>query len=133
MKKTIVLYDGWCPICIQSIKRFKQLDWFKRLEFLSFRDKTILTNYPLEMDKLEKRIHSITKSGYVEDGIHTINRICKNIPLLWVFILCIYVSILLGFGQKLYDWIADRRFGFPTGCNENSCAIPHSNKIKPKK
>ncbi|BAK18147.1 uncharacterized protein SSIL_3724 [Solibacillus silvestris StLB046] len=132
MRKTIVLYDGWCPFCIKSINRFKQLDWFKRIEFKSFREESIVNKYHIEIDKLEKRIHSITKNNYIEDGIHAINRICKNIPALWFLILFINFSILFGFGQKLYDWIADRRLLFPTGCNGDSCTIPNISKIKDK-
>ncbi|MEW9502417.1 DCC1-like thiol-disulfide oxidoreductase family protein [Jeotgalibacillus marinus] len=126
LRPIVVLYDGWCPFCMKSIKRFQRLDWFNRMEFLSFRDKKVLEHYQLDIELLEKRMHSLQRSTQkIEDGIDSINRICKNTPLLWVVVPCLSISSTLGVGAKVYDWIASRRTIFPTGgCDESSCEIP---------
>lgn len=132
MRKIIVLYDGWCAFCMQSIHGFRKLDLLKRIEFLSFRDENIVRKYQLDITTLEKRIHSIKKSnGVVEDGIDSINRICKNTPLLWIVVPILSVFSAVGLGQKIYDWIASKRTIFPTGgCDNDSCELPISKSRK---
>lgn len=126
IRPIVVLYDGWCPFCTKSIKKFQQLDWFNRLEFLSFRDEKVVGFYALDREAVEQRIHSYQRStGKMEDGIYSINRMCKNIPLLWVSVPFLSLSSRVGLGQKVYDWIASRRTIFPTGgCDEDRCKIP---------
>ncbi|WP_121606025.1 DCC1-like thiol-disulfide oxidoreductase family protein [Virgibacillus sp. Bac332] len=126
IKTVIVLYDGWCPFCIKSINKFRKLDWLKRIEFQSFRESS--TSLPLGVDisMLERRMYSIIlPTNKLENGINSINRICKNIPFLWFFVPLLSLSSKIGMGQKVYDWIANRRTIFPTGsCNEKTCEIP---------
>lgn len=121
----LILYDGWCPFCTKSIKRFQSLDWLKRLEFVSFRESGVAKKYGISMEDLENRMHSILKrNGKVEAGIYSINRVCKSIPLLWLFVPFINISIFLGIGQKVYDMIAKRRTIFPTGSCDVDCLLP---------
>lgn len=128
----VVLYDGWCPFCIKSIKRFQRLDWFNRIEFISFREPSVATVYNISISNLENRMHSVLKStNKIEDGINSINRVCKNIPALWIFVPVISISVFLGVGQRVYDLIAKRRTIFPTGsCDAQSCAIPFEKQEK---
>ncbi|MGE7921229.1 thiol-disulfide oxidoreductase DCC family protein [Viridibacillus sp. NPDC093762] len=128
MKRIIVFYDGWCSICLKSIKSFKRFDWLNRIEFISFRNKKVIKKYNLDEKMLEKRIHSLKQSNSkykMENGIHSINRICKNSPALWIFVPFLSFAALIGLGQLIYDWIASRRTIFPTGqCEDGSCQIP---------
>lgn len=132
MRQIVVLYDGWCAFCIQSIKSFQRLDFLKRIEFQSFRDENIVRKYKIDINALENRIHSIKKSnGVVEDGIDSINRICKNTPLLWIVVPILSIFSAIGLGQKIYDWIASKRTIFPTGgCDSDSCELPISKARK---
>ncbi|SDY46153.1 DCC1-like thiol-disulfide oxidoreductase family protein [Thermoactinomyces sp. DSM 45892] len=125
-KTVLVFYDGWCPFCISSIERFKKWDTLKRLEFVSFRDGTVTQDYGLDITKLEVRIHSLDVCyDRLEDGIDTIIKISRNIPLLWVLVPFLYLSVKLGFGNKVYDWIASRRTIIPAGnCNDKECLLP---------
>ncbi len=126
----IVLYDGWCPFCNKSIQTFKKLDWRDRVSFTSFREPGIAKQFGVEVASLEKRIHSVQRStNTVEEGINSINRICKNVPLLWFLVPMLSFSSMIGLGQPVYDWIAKRRTIFPTGgCEEDSCEMPLSKK-----
>lgn len=128
LKRIIVFYDGWCSFCLKSIKNFKRFDWLNRIEFISFRDQKVIEKYKLDEKMLEKRIHSLLQSNSkykMENGIHSINRICKNSPALWIFVPFLSFATLIGLGQLIYDWIANRRTIFPTGqCEGGSCQIP---------
>ncbi|SFX35778.1 Predicted thiol-disulfide oxidoreductase YuxK, DCC family [Thermoactinomyces sp. DSM 45891] len=126
IRTVLVFYDGWCPFCISSIERFKKWDALGRLEFVSFRDGTVTQDYGLDIKKLEVRIHSLDiRYDKLEDGIDTMIKISRNIPLLWVFVPFLCLSVKIGLGQKIYDWIASRRTIIPAGnCNDKGCLLP---------
>ncbi|WP_432357038.1 thiol-disulfide oxidoreductase DCC family protein [Sporosarcina sp. UB5] len=126
MKPIVVFYDGWCSFCRRSINSLSKLDYFSRIQFMSFRESEIIDQYQLDINKLEKRMGSIKMSNNkLEEGIYSINRICKNIPLLWIFVPLISFASFIGLGHKAYDWIANRRIIMPTGgCNGGSCQVP---------
>jgi predicted DCC family thiol-disulfide oxidoreductase YuxK len=129
LRPIIVFYDGWCPFCIKSINNFQKLDLFNRIEFISFRDDSVIKEFNLDIQMLENRMHSLIKQkSKMEDGIHSINRICKNIPLLWLLVPFISCAARVGLGQKVYDYIASRRTLFPTGgCDaETGCDLPQN-------
>lgn len=130
LKRIIVFYDGWCTICLKSVRSFKRFDLLNRIDFISFRDSKVIEYYNLNEKMLEKRIHSIKQcnSKYkMENGIYSINRICKNSPVLWIFVPFLSFATFIGLGQLIYDWIARRRTIFPTSqCEKGSC---HINKI----
>jgi len=121
--KVVVLYDGWCPLCIKSVARLKKFDFFNLIEFLSFRNPEILKQYNIEIRILEKRMHSFNK-GKVSQGIDAFIQIIQRMPLLWIILPFMYTAKILGFGQCLYDYIASRRKIIPVGqCNSNTCDI----------
>ncbi|MGD6966394.1 hypothetical protein ACQCVP_08200 [Rossellomorea vietnamensis] len=63
-------------------------------------------------------------SGKVYEGIDTIYQMCRRIRTLSIFLPFLKISILLGFGQKTYDFIAKRRLIVPVGqCEGQQCTI----------
>jgi predicted DCC family thiol-disulfide oxidoreductase YuxK len=125
MKKLIVFYDGWCPLCQKAKKSIESADKRKRIVLLSFRDPEVQDHFEIDLEKADKRIFSIneinSKSYY---GIHTIVQIAKRIPKFRIAVPFLYISILLGFGQKVYDYIASKRNIVPVGqCDEHGCPV----------
>jgi len=123
-KKVIVLYDGWCPLCIKSVNNLKRFDLFNSIEFLSFRDSKILKKYNTDIQTLEKRMHSFNSKGKANQGIDAFIQIIQRMPLLWILLPFLYIAKILGFGQHLYDYIASKRKIIPVGqCNDKECNI----------
>ena len=59
------------------------------------------------------------------DGIHSIYVLAKVVPSYWFAVPFIKLSIVLGFGSKVYDYIANNRKLVPVGhCREGICEIP---------
>ncbi|WP_025151109.1 DCC1-like thiol-disulfide oxidoreductase family protein [Bacillus sp. H1a] len=130
-QKIIVFYDGWCPFCKKSVNNLSKIDIFGMLKFYSFRDEQILTNYKLDIIKVEKRIHSKrVDSDELLEGIHSFIQIVKRIPILWPLVLLMYLANAIGLGQKTYDFIANRRKIIPTGSCTDSCFIPEKTSEK---
>jgi predicted DCC family thiol-disulfide oxidoreductase YuxK len=125
MKKLIVFYDGWCPLCQKAKKSIESADKRKRITLLSFREPKVLDQYELDQEEAAKRIFSINElNGKSYYGIHTIIQIAKRIAKFRIAVPFLYISILLGFGQKVYDYIASKRSIIPVGqCDENGCPV----------
>ncbi len=96
-----------------------------RIVLLSFREREIYEKYQLSHRNVENRIFSLDiHSNKSYSGIDTILQIAMRIPKYYLFVPFIYISIILGFGLKLYDYIASKRNVVPVGnCNEESCPI----------
>ncbi|EEL50870.1 MULTISPECIES: thiol-disulfide oxidoreductase DCC family protein [Bacillus cereus group] len=123
----IVFYDSWCPMCTAVAERTKNLDKKGTVKFVSFRDKDVVEEYQLSeeiQEKMEQRLY-ILKNDKWYDGIGSIYILAKAVPLYWFAVPFIKVSILLGFGNKVYDYIANNRKLVPVGhCHEGVCEIP---------
>lgn len=135
-QKIIVFYDGWCPFCTKTTNRIRTMDYFHLVDFVSFREKGIIQENKLSIEKLEEMIHSKKKeAGDVKIGIYSFIQISKRIIPMWFILPFLYVSVWLGFGQKLYKFIADRRIIIPSnGCNDSTeCRIDFGKNDMPSK
>jgi len=122
--KIVVLYDGWCPFCIKTTNFLKRIDLSRNIEYESFREKSVVDNYKIPATNLEKRMHAIDRNNQAFEGIDAFILISKNILILFPMLPILIISKKLGFGQKLYDFIAGKRVLKLTNC-ENSCEISH--------
>ncbi|MBE5107217.1 DUF393 domain-containing protein [Bacillus thuringiensis] len=88
-----------------------EMDIFNLITFTSFRNYTdTKKEFGVPLNLLEQRMHSkkLNEQKYVA-GIDSIIQICKRTPLLWVFLIVLYLGKFSGVGQLVYDFIAKRR------------------------
>ncbi|MDR6225754.1 DCC1-like thiol-disulfide oxidoreductase family protein [Desmospora profundinema] len=123
LRAVTVFYDGWCPFCQRSMQRLQRWDWLHRLSFLSFRDPEVIEQYGLDPERLEQRMHTRqVRNGRVEEGIHSVWVIARQVPLLWGMVPFLWLATVMGVGQWVYDWIAARRTVIPVGgCDGAGC------------
>ena len=123
----LVFYDSRCPMCTAVAERTKKLDKKDTMKFASFRDKDVVEEYQLStelQEKMEQRLY-ILKNNKWYDGIGSVYVLAKAVPSYWFVVPFIKLSILLGFGNKVYDYIANRRKLVPVGhCRGGICEIP---------
>ncbi|MBU5267243.1 DUF393 domain-containing protein [Virgibacillus proomii] len=95
------------------------------LYFRSFRDKSVLKSLPIPLAELEKEIFSRTERKHIYyQGIDTFIQMNKRIPFLNLSVPLLIISKKLGFGQKIYKYIADNREIFPVNhCSDQFCEI----------
>ncbi|MDM5154677.1 DUF393 domain-containing protein [Bacillus sp. DX1.1] len=126
----IVFYDSWCPMCTAVAERTQKLDKKGTMKFVSFRDKDVVEEYQLSTElqgKMEQRLY-ILKNNKWYDGINSIYVLAKSIRAYWFAVPFIKLSILFGFGNKVYDYIAHNRKLVPVGhCREGVCEISSKN------
>jgi predicted DCC family thiol-disulfide oxidoreductase YuxK len=121
----LVFYDSWCPLCLKAKTKIEKADKQKKIIWISFRDKDIFEKYNLAGKQVEQRIYSMDlHKGKTYSGINTILEIMKRIRKYRIFVPFLYVSIILGFGPMVYDYIAKKRKIVPVGhCENNNCSV----------
>lgn len=122
MKKNqlLVFYDGNCPVFIKIVSYWKRLDFFSLISFVSFRNSLNIKNEKIELKEFEKEMFSrqINKYDY-SSGLDSFIRI----PILWVFLIPLYISKVLGVGDKFYSWFASKRKIIPQNACDDNCSI----------
>ncbi|PFD95635.1 thioredoxin [Bacillus cereus] len=123
----LVFYDSWCPMCRAVAERTKKLDKKGAVKFVSFRDKDVVEQYQLSLalqSKMGQRLYILKNNKWYE-GIGSVYVLAKAVPSYWFAVPFIKLSILLGFGNKVYDYIANNRKLVPIGhCRVGVCEIP---------
>lgn len=123
MSKIVVFFDSWCPVCTKIERNIKRLDTFRLIEFKSIRNSDLDIGVPKE--DLEKEMHCLDKrTGTITVGIDAIASITARVPLLMILWFPIKLSSKLGFGHKMYHYIASTRTITPVNnCTDDSCQI----------
>lgn len=120
MKKIIILYDNWCPICRQSIKIVELLDWFNLIDKKQLRNNQDLPKYEiLNLELATQQMASYTNTWNY--GFISIFYISIRLPVFWIFIPFLFILKISGLGQFLYKELALKRKVIPIQCDENSC------------
>lgn len=122
--KLIVFYDGWCGLCLTTVSKLQRLDWFDLITYVDFRDSSNIKNESLNLNELEKRMHSLNpKNGKIQNGVDSFTDLTKRIIPLWFLTPILYLSKWLGIGNMIYDFIAKRRNLVPVNkCINNVCS-----------
>lgn len=117
-----VFYDGWCPMCEQSITRLGRLDLLSLLQFISFREPGVVERYGLDPEKAARRIQTMAASGTIREGIDSMIDIAARSVVLWPAVPLLMLCRLLA-GQRAYDAIASRRLILIPGACEGHCIV----------
>ncbi len=117
--EVLVLYDGWCTLCRRSIATLERLDLLRMLRPISFRDAGVLERLGLDRHRAAARLHAWAAGApRPADGIDAVILIASRLPPLWPLLPVLWLAARLGWGQRLYDWLAARRTIIPAGHGE---------------
>ncbi|PKO17726.1 MAG: DUF393 domain-containing protein [Chloroflexi bacterium HGW-Chloroflexi-10] len=108
-----LFYDGSCPFCTASAAALERMDWLRRLECVNLLTPGVLEAAGIGFEAAMTRIQVRSADGRVTEGIDGVLAIARQVPLLWLGVPLIWLVIRLGWGQRLYDWIAARRLLIP--------------------
>ena len=128
--QALVLFDGACAFCRQSVAWLKRLDWLGRLAYRDARDPGPLpeTPTPLEPARLLEEMHLVTPDrGHVYTGFAAFRWIAARLPLLWLVTPVLYLPGVPWLGRRLYHWVARHRFRL-VPCRTGQCAVPPRRK-----
>ncbi|MHB8626814.1 MAG: thiol-disulfide oxidoreductase DCC family protein [Aggregatilineales bacterium] len=131
MTPTVVLYDGLCALCVQSVRWIKRLDWRHTITYTDLQDwTTVHVRYPqLDRDAISGAMHVVGADGTVYVGYASVRQIIRVLPLIFWLYPLLYLPGLNWLGPKVYRWIATHRYqlnrvsGGSTGCENGACKL----------
>jgi predicted DCC family thiol-disulfide oxidoreductase YuxK len=126
--RSLVLYDGECPLCQKSVALLKRLDWLRRLAFADSRGELPESWVPLDRQRLLEEMHVLTPDRRrVFYGFGAFRWIAWQVPLTWPLLPLLYLPGVPALGQRLYLWVAKNRYGL-VPCSHGACSIPLKKK-----
>jgi len=114
--RVFVFYDGWCTLCQRATATLERLDILGLLVPISFRDAGVVERFGLDPARAAARLHAQAAGAPAPvEGIDAVILIATRLPPLWPVLPVFWLAGRLGFGQRLYDWLAVRRTIIPAG------------------
>jgi predicted DCC family thiol-disulfide oxidoreductase YuxK len=127
-KQPVVLYDGQCALCRQSVALLRRLDWLGRLTCRDARDPANLPPAaPLVPARLLEEMHLVAGER-VYHGFAALRWLAWRLPLLWPIAPFLYLPGVPQLGQRLYLWIARNRFQL-VPCHGGVCTISNGSSL----
>ncbi len=118
----VVFYDGWCPMCTGSARRWGRLDPLSLVHFVSFREPVVIELYGLDPARTARRIQSVAGSGMIREGMDTLLAVAARSILVWPLVPALFLTRMLT-GQRLYDAVAARRLIVVPGACGGGCPV----------
>jgi predicted DCC family thiol-disulfide oxidoreductase YuxK len=124
----LVLYDGFCPLCLRTVRLLTSFDLFTRLEFLDFR-RLDLNKYNqshgrnLAPKELEEEMHVVFR-GKAYRGFDGYRRIALALPVLWPLVPWLFLPGSSALGALVYGYVARNRLR-SLRCDSH-CRVRHS-------
>jgi predicted DCC family thiol-disulfide oxidoreductase YuxK len=111
MSQAVMLYDGMCVLCQQTLKVVRAFDWFHRVEPIDLHDwETVETRYPhLKREDLMGAIHVVAPDKTLI-GFFAMRYLARSLPAFWLLVPILYLPGMNWLGPKLYGWVARRRY-----------------------
>lgn len=107
----VILYDGRCGLCQQSIFLLSILDWLHRLRFVNFYDPSAKKRYgaTLTMTDLKAAMHVRLSDGSYQRGFFAFRAMMRHLPVLWILMPFLHVPGVAIAGERVYGWVARHR------------------------
>ncbi|MFN9367483.1 MAG: thiol-disulfide oxidoreductase DCC family protein [Planctomycetia bacterium] len=119
-----VLYDGHCRFCLAQIAMLRRLDLGGRLRFTSLHDPSVSRDFPeIPFADLMDRMFVIDRAGKARDGADAVRYLSRRLVPLWPLGAVLHIPGTLPLWQRLYAWIAARRYGLAGRCSDEGCRV----------
>jgi len=128
VNRALVLYDGDCALCRQSVALLQRLDWFGRVNYQDARavEHLPVTEPALELARLLEEMHLLTPDRTaVHKGFAALRWLSWRLPLLWPLAPFLIFPGIPALGQRIYRWIARHRFDL-VPCQDGVCQLPRT-------
>ncbi|MBI2104454.1 MAG: DUF393 domain-containing protein [Candidatus Omnitrophica bacterium] len=126
--RAILLYDGRCGLCLESVRRLRALDLFGWLDPLDFHAQPDLTRLSpvLTPERCRSEMILLEPNGRLTGGFEAFARMTRRLPLLWWLAPLAHLPGARWVGTRLYRWVASHRYLLHRNpaCAANQCAAP---------
>lgn len=133
--RAVLLYDGRCGFCLESIKRLRVLDLFGWVDPLDFHSQPDLSKLSpaLTPQRCRSEMVLLEPNGRLSGGFEAFRRMSPHLPMVWPLVPFLYVPGMRWLGTRIYRWVATHRYLLhhnPT-CAANQCALGDSAPPQP--
>lgn len=109
--KTIMFYDGGCPLCSREVKHYRRLDRAQRVEYVDVnKDRVLLDALGVGFLAAQRRLHVLSRDGLLLDGAFAFAALWRELPCYRHLADLLYKLRLLPALDRLYDRFAALRF-----------------------
>ncbi len=124
-RKTLVFYDGGCPLCAREVAHYRKLDRAGRVEWMDLRrDPALLNALGVTPDRAMRRLHVLRDDGLLLDGAYAFAGLWSQLPYYRVLANVLYGTRSLGWLDRIYDRFA--RWRYRRRCDARNClALDH--------
>jgi len=123
--KTIMFYDGGCPLCSREVKHYQRLDTAQRIQWVDIsRDMSLLKACGVSFETAMERLHVMYRDGRLLTGAYAFDAIWSELPYYRMLSAMLRFPGALTTLDKLYSSFA--RWRFQRRCREGTCELPPS-------
>ena len=134
--RAILLYDGQCGFCLESVKRLRILDLFGWVDPLDFHTQPDLArlNPALTPERCRSEMVLIEPNGRLSGGFQAFARLTRRLPLLLWLAPLAHLPGANWVGTRVYRWVAAHRalLHRNPSCQTNQCALSSSRRHDPQ-
>ncbi|MBI3330934.1 MAG: DUF393 domain-containing protein [Candidatus Omnitrophica bacterium] len=124
--RAVLLYDGRCGFCLESVRRLRVLDLFGWVDPLDFHAQPDLSRLApaLTPERCRSEMVLLEPNGRLSGGFEAFARMTRRLPLLWGLAPLVHLPGANWVGTRLYRWVAAHRYLFHRNpsCAANQCA-----------
>ena len=118
--RTLVFYDGGCPLCSREIRHYANLDRAGRIEWIDItRERELLEALHISFPQAMRRLHVLDRNGVVLDGVRAFMAIWFELPNYRVLAATAFRVRALNLLETACFHFAARRYG--ARCRAGEC------------
>jgi predicted DCC family thiol-disulfide oxidoreductase YuxK len=124
----VVIYDGNCRFCQAQVRRLARLDSRRLLTFISLHDPEVARRWPdLTREQLMEQMYLVDQQGRRHAGAAAFRYLSRRLWRLWPLCPVLHVPGSMLLGNRLYRWIAQRRYKIAgqQACDEGGTCHVH--------
>lgn len=118
--KTIMFFDGGCPMCKREVAHYRSLDRQNRVSWVDIsRDADALAAYDVGLDAAMKRLHAVDDQGRVVSGVPAFVTVWRQLPIYRHLAWIVESTRTVPFLDRVYARFAAWRFR--RRCGSKAC------------
>lgn len=123
--KTIMFYEGGCPLCRREVRHYQRLDTAQRIQWVDIsHDMNLLQAFGISFETAMGRLHVLYRDGRLLTGAYAFAALWSELPYYRVLSAILRFPGALTTLDKLYSSFA--RWRFQQRCREGTCELPPS-------
>ena len=120
--RTVVFFDGGCPLCSKEIGHYARLDREGRFEWIDItKDRELLSALGISREQAMRRLHVLDRNGVLVEGARAFLAIWTEMPRYRFLSRLVYGLRALNALEAAYNRFADRRYA--SRCRTLACAV----------